>query len=266
MVAFRGTKLFDVCNGPNIDYPPRSRTLSLADGRDIHRVSTFAVYQDVLRDAFQPSMSTPQRFAHNYSKTMASSTYGGLDLYTHDSVKAIDRKSEALLSCFDQLDDDLAFDARLAFSLEKSLEAECDSVCDEGFFEQGGNAGHLKSHFSTTTTSTSNYVEVARFLQESDAESKASMTWSTLEAPDESDTPGTSIDDFHCRLRKRRPSHLQAPLPSDTSERSSTPLNKTKCARLIHCLLNFPRFKRESSLDERWVCVDVTQCITQRLV
>ena len=46
-------------------------------------------------------------------------------------------KRSGPIPCLNQLDNDLAFDARLAFSLEQSLDAECDSVCDEGFFDQG---------------------------------------------------------------------------------------------------------------------------------
>lgn len=275
MVAFSGTTIFDSRSCLTVESSqklPTHAVDSLEEAHDDCRTSTFKIYQDVLKDTFRPTLNAPQRFRHNYSKTLASSTHGGLDLYTRDSVLVKDRQSIGPISCLNQLDNDLAFDARLAFSLEQSLEAECDSVCDEGFFDQGSGKDqttHLKSHFSTTTTSTSNYVEVARFMQDFDGKSMTSTTWSTLEAPDEQSTSYSSINNLRRRLRKRRPLRLQRLCPSPTSGSCATSSNasdKTKYANLIHCLPSLPKFKRESSLDEQWVCVDVTHNITQRLV
>jgi hypothetical protein len=140
MVAFSGTKIFDSRSCLTVESSqklPTHAVDSLEEAHDDCRTSTFKIYQDVLKDTFRPTLNAPQRFRHNYSKTLASSTHGGLDLYTRDSVLVKDRQSIGPISCLNQLDNDLAFDARLAFSLEQSLEAECDSVCDEGFFDQG---------------------------------------------------------------------------------------------------------------------------------
>jgi len=273
VVAFGGVTLFDSRDGRNAGTSQCMQPADLlTDAHDDHHTSTFAVYQDVLKDTFKPILNTPQRFRHNHSHTMASSTRGGFDLYTRDSVLPADQKSIVYFSCMDQLDDDLAFDARLAFTLEQSLEADLDSVSDEGFFEQGqgqDQAFRLKSHFSTTTTSTSNYVEVARLIQDFDAESMASIAWSTLERPDDYDTFSTPNSTPRRRLRKRRPSHQESPVPSSTSERfttSPTPSDKTIYTSLVQRLPALPKFKKDSSLDEQWVCIDVTQTITQRLV
>ena len=140
MVAFSGTKIFDSRSCLTVESPqklPAHTIDSLEEAHDNCRTSTFKIYQDVLKDTFRPTLNAPQRFRHNYSKTMASSTHGGLDLYTRDSVLVEDRKSIGPISCLNQLDNDLAFDARLAFSLEQSLDAECDSVYGERFFDQG---------------------------------------------------------------------------------------------------------------------------------
>jgi len=255
MVAIRETEWFEFCSSQNTitSREPLPVANSLANDVDDHRTSTFAFYQDVLKDSFQPTIKPPQRF-----HTMASSTLGGLDLYTHDSILAADRKSIGHFSCLDQLNDELGFDIRLVFSLEHSLEVEGHSITDEGFFDEGPEKEqilHLKSRFSTTTTSTSNYVEVARF---SDVVSMASP-WSTLEAPGEYGSSNAFTRTPRRRLRKRR-------MCDGSISPSPNHVEKTKYTNLIHRLPSISKFRKQSSLDEGWVCVEVTQTVTQRLL
>ena len=134
--------MFDPIYSPNVmatlNQPTQPATdLGIADAHAIHRrTSTFAFYHDALMATFDPPLQSAQRFHHNHSRTMASSTLGGLDLYTHDTNLATDRMSIGHFSCLDQFDRDLAFDARLAFALEQSLAQKHDSFSDEGFFEE----------------------------------------------------------------------------------------------------------------------------------
>jgi hypothetical protein len=263
MLVFRGTKMFDPICSQNVmatlNQPTQPADL-IAEAHTIHRTSTFAFYHDALMATFDHPLQTPQRFHHNHSRTIASSTLGGLDLYTHDSNLATDRMSIGHFSCLDQFDNDLAFDAQLAFALEQTLAAKHDSFSDEGFFEERRDDDEilpLKSHFSTTTTSTSSYVEVARFLQDLDATSLASTKWSALEAPDEHDTSSTANSIPRRRLRKRRISEDSPNAPS---------VNSSQKCKYPNLLSSLTRFRKHSSLDERWVCIDLTQSITQRLV
>ena len=161
MVTFPGAKLFGPRSTPDAITPQKSQTqrmYSLADSHDNSRTSAFAVYQDVLKDTFQTTLKPPQRFHHKHSHTTASSTRGGLDLYTRDSVLVADQKSIRQIrhfSCLDQLDDDLAFDARLAFSLEELLETERDTITDEVFYAQGKDTTfHLVRQAPTFTFDT----------------------------------------------------------------------------------------------------------------
>lgn len=265
MVTYRGAKLFDPRSSADAITPQKTQMQPIDSLADNCRTSEFAVYQDVFKDTFQTTLKPSQRFHHKHSHTIASSTLGGLDLYTRDSVLVADHKSVGQIrhfSCLDQLDDDLAFDARLAFSLEDSLVAERDTTRDEGFFEveQGkGTMFHLQSRFSTTTTSTSNYIEVAGFIREVEAANMESATWSTLEVP------STLNNAPRRRLRKHRPSQSGSPIAAPTSP-SPSPSERAKYTDLVHRLPSLPKFKKESSLDEQWVCIDVTQIVTQRLV
>jgi hypothetical protein len=86
-----------------------------------------------------------------------------------------------------------------------------------------------------------------------------SATWSTLEVP------STLNNAPRRRLRKHRPSQSGSPIAAPTSP-SPSPSERAKYTDLVHRLPSLPKFKKESSLDEQWVCIDVTQIVTQRLV
>lgn len=114
--------------------------------------STFSIYQDTFRDTFQTTPIRPQRYRHKHSHTLASSTHGGLDIYTRESKAFPYRNSFARVSCLEQVDEELAFDARLAFALEESLDAERNYFGhngdddDEGFF--GGENNRRETIFN----------------------------------------------------------------------------------------------------------------------
>jgi len=195
-------------------------------------------------------------------------------MYTRESALTMDPSSYRHFSCMDPLDSDLTFDARLAFSLEKALGVDLESVDDEGYFEgeqeEDVMAICMKSHFSTTTTSTSEYVQVPRVMRDYDCDSIHSATCSTIEARGKSATTRSLRETTRRRLRKRRPALLKA--STFTSNTSSTPSSLTPSGKaksptdFVHLLPSIPKFKKESSLDGHWVYVDVTQKITQRLV
>lgn len=283
----------------SFDYPShKPRTVrpaqpTLPDPCDNLRTSSFSLYQDAFRDTFQPQPRPPPRkIKHNHSHTLASSTRGGLDLYTRESDFQLGGNALPHYSCFNELDEDISFDARLAFSLEESLEAQAaedKSFTDEGFFEAKGGRDDKsfnlvcfreldipyclkrsmkKSRFSMTTTSTSNYIEVDSDIRR---EATPSPTWSTLELPDDYSESLTPTSTPRRRLHKRRPAHLESPTASPRKSPSSrhdsfSSADKLGVHSLVRHLPSIPRLRRDSTLTDKWVCVDVEQKITQRMV
>lgn len=86
------------------------------------------LYEDTFAGTFYLPQSQPRKIQHAHSNTLASSTRGGLDVYMRESAYPH-------YSCFNELDEEVAFDAKLGFSLEKTLLDEEESMGDEGFFE-----------------------------------------------------------------------------------------------------------------------------------
>ncbi|KAJ7636414.1 hypothetical protein FB45DRAFT_1055838 [Roridomyces roridus] len=101
-------------------------------------------------------------------RTQTSSTMDGLDVYLRGSMLDKAHNVNRYRSCFQDLDDEFAFDPRMSFTkawlgyMKHGHGIRPGEVHDEGFFESGenGNENNLPSRFSTTTTSTSNYVLV----------------------------------------------------------------------------------------------------------
>lgn len=121
---------------PNKFERPDIQPIDLPTGPfDSRCTSTFALFQDTFQDTFQSTPHQSQRYRHNHSQTVASSTNGGLDLYTREYNPSSHIKPNVHYSCFDDLDAEMTFDARLAFSLEESLDPDRASFSDEGFFD-----------------------------------------------------------------------------------------------------------------------------------
>jgi len=132
-----------------------------------------------------------------------------------------------------------------------------------------------------TTTSTTNFVNV-----EGDDDSLYS-SWSTLEAPAHFPPSASLNPSPQRRLRKRKPSHLCPVPPAEVlarnnynhptnpgfrrrlrSEPSSTSVTLGAARSISQKFVNHLEKLRNpnGSLDEGWVCVDVTQKITQRVI
>ncbi|KAJ7141525.1 hypothetical protein C8R46DRAFT_1233655 [Mycena filopes] len=210
----------------------------LSDARDAHQADSPSDAYDNRSQVLtiDPSVippseytSTSQFFRHNddyrftdsgvfpgrsvRGRTQTSSTLDGLDVYLRGSMLGKAHNANRHASCFQDFDDDFAFDPRTSFAqawLKYMEDGVPSDVDDEGFFEVGTEEGehgeeiNLSSAFSVTTTSTSDYIHVQNEM--SDA---ASNDWSALEAPD---TPGYSAPAFtappgpHRRLHNHWPS------------------------------------------------------------
>ncbi|KII91414.1 hypothetical protein PLICRDRAFT_173265 [Plicaturopsis crispa FD-325 SS-3] len=172
-----------------------------------------------LRTAPTPTPKTPTM---RMPRHKASTTNGfGVDVYVRSSgiSRSLANWSEngqrdwRQLSCLRILDGDIDFDPRTAFEAgalgaavrnkelyDRRAHVRSDDVTDEGYWEPPQRkkpvraALHLVSRFSTTTTSTSDYVEVeldsslrdpisppaAPVIADDDSDS---TTWSTMENP-----------------------------------------------------------------------------------
>lgn len=272
MVAFSVSELQDSPDRKSVDLPldvrdDRSQILTIAQSTaPSENTATLAVF----RDTYPCSRPTTPIFD---GRPLASSTWGGFDVCFRHSRIPLARRCSRYYSCFDALDDELGFDPRTAFSdIPVKLEStDGVSVTDEGFYEAGNHASasseddlvllelNLSSAFSTTTTSTSNYVNV-----EEDA---ASDTWSAVEMPVHLSCPNSRPSSAGRRLRKRRhPARAAEVLAraqyNHVTDHATFLGNEKKPI--------FPKFARSFSLgkwkrgaDDRWVRVEVTQKITQ---
>ncbi|KAJ7510673.1 hypothetical protein B0H11DRAFT_1955695, partial [Mycena galericulata] len=175
---------------------------------------TLQCFRDHLDFAFAESKYFPDRPTRGRSQT--SSTLDGLDVYLRGSMLGKAHNANRYASCFQDLEGDFAFDPRTSFAnawMKYMKDGVVrDDVSDEGFFEGGGrfslmeetNEGNMSSAFSVTTTSTSNYINV-----EKEMDDETSTAWSALEAPN---TPSYSRllctvppPPSNRRLRKTRP-------------------------------------------------------------
>jgi hypothetical protein len=127
------------------------------------------------------------------------------------------------------------------------------------------------SSFSTTTTSTSNYVEVSASDGDDDFDPSSWSTLDTLESIIGHVQPTTSP---RRRLRKRRPDNAIT-RPADVLARKaynytiSPHLPKlASCQRLglPRLVRALGRWKQCPSSDDSWVCVEVTDVISELFI
>ncbi|CAK5271648.1 unnamed protein product [Mycena citricolor] len=152
-----------------------------------------------------------------------SSTLDGLDVYLRGSMMGRAHNGNRYASCFEELDGTFTFDPRTSFARDWLHDEKRDNVSDEGFSEGGlyeGDDSHLPSRFSTTTTSTSNYVNVdfpADMMNDA-----SSASWSKLDAPN---TPGyqrTSSDRSVCLIHSNAAAEMFPRQPTaSSSDRSA---------------------------------------------
>ncbi|KAJ6579782.1 hypothetical protein B0H10DRAFT_906726 [Mycena sp. CBHHK59/15] len=210
-------------DSPSDAYDNRSQILTI--GPSAVPNSEYTATLQFFRDNHDFLFSEPTPFLDRpfQRRTQTSSTLDGLDVYLRGSLFGQAHNPNRYYSCFESLDGDFSFDPRTSFANMWMADKEMtmrDDVSDEGFFEGGLRnlvgveiEGNLSSAFSTTTTSTSNYVSV-----DNDVDDDTSSVWSTLEAPN---TPTVSrllfadAPPVNHRLRKPRPT--PAPLLHQTS-------------------------------------------------
>ncbi|EMD34582.1 hypothetical protein CERSUDRAFT_116747 [Gelatoporia subvermispora B] len=226
-----------------------------------------------------------------------------------------------LRSCFNRLKPaELERDRRFAIRLPSprawpgvashSSSTTDSTLTDEGFFEgrrQGRtdgyestpvfvNMGGLKSAFSVSSTSTTNYIEVDFPTGASCADFQAMMARASSSGAVESTSCASSwltvheIDQALCyprplpkgrRLQKRARTKSTPPKPASPAEvlarayynhdspRASLPTTvETERRSIVRAKKVLDRLSRccKSEDDERWVCVDVTHKVTQRIV
>jgi len=211
-----------------------------------------------------------------------SSILDGVDLYSRDLQNP---KAPRQWSVFSKLDKGPNFNAKTAFShipVPKNAQTQRnfrdDSMYWDDTLDRVPNPGNgflqvdqnLGSRFSSTTTSTSDYVEVDK-----DHDSLYS-SWSAIE-PQYQYGSSPNCPRSTRRLRKRRPDHLTASpaealsrhVISQTAKASPQSEIATSSDKLSQSLRRFAGRLgklKTSQPDERWVCVDVKHKISQHLV
>ncbi|KAF8555619.1 hypothetical protein OG21DRAFT_1496184 [Imleria badia] len=219
MVTFSGAALLESesssgrSSQPDIFDDDYSQFMSL--DRDIdggvttdENTATLATFQDVFKAFLRHTHWDSREHLNSkagQSATRASSTFDGLDVYSHD-VQVKGRRS-LQLSCIDLLDTESSFRAPSAFG---KLRLRSDLMLDSCRSESEGDSSrpsYLISRFSTTTTSTSNYVDITASAAQSLRISETSPIpgWNP---PNECVSPASSWPYLPRRrrlLRKRRP-------------------------------------------------------------
>ncbi|KAF5379992.1 hypothetical protein D9615_006276 [Tricholomella constricta] len=270
--------------------PPNFLTIGHSTLPLSEHTATLAFFRDHHDFLFTTTTHTPLTFDRSRlgrRQTQTSSTLEGLDVYLRGSMFAKTHVRDRKYSFLGELlADDFKFDPRTSFAniwMQKGAAMSGkyqNSVNDEGYAEGTFGAGfnglsredgfNLRSAFSVTTTSTSNYisVELDEFADDEDS------SWSTLEAPN---TPGFSRLLFSQqqqqrrssgRLKKRRPqTGIDSPAPplevlqrpcynhtTSTSTDAAAPTATASTARSTSCTskhVTLPRFVRSLSL-KRW--------------
>ncbi|KAH7912749.1 hypothetical protein BJ138DRAFT_1147546 [Hygrophoropsis aurantiaca] len=289
MVTFSGARLLDsrgesylAVEDPNADpfhedYP---QVLPVNGDPDEFGESsaTMATFQDAFK-AFLHRIPRNSNYHtnHKHSNTIASSTLGGLDIYSREPATPLPmrRRSPQRYPYFNRLDREPPLTPRSKFGVPKN-ESPC-TVDDEGFYEDrivACEPVNLKSHFSTTTTSTSNYVAVARSAEEHTFEHpwlyNVDTPHGNFNMPT-SPVPSTP----RRRLKKRRPDGPSSPIsplsssstlvcdsppgltpPTSPSGKHKSSMTGTKVVRRM----------KKGSFDDDWVCIEITSTITTRLV
>lgn len=285
IVAFSGANLLDsICDdaqspiSPTDAFDGRSQVLTIGNSTIplSENTATLAFFRDNYEFLF--STRTPLTL-DRFRRTQTSSTLEGLDVYLRGSMLGKAHPNHRRFSFLEELEADIKFDPQTCFAnmwYKRLKKSEERTITDEGYEEGPMSAGSDKtlqmevnlvrlercscifptnffqcSAFSTTTTSTSNYVSI----DVAELDDEGSSSWSDLEAPN---TPSysrllfTDRDPHRLsgRLRKNRPWNVPAP-PSEVLQRptynhvtSSPPESEPKPPSL-------PRFVRNLSL-KKW--------------
>ncbi|KAF8837322.1 hypothetical protein BDN67DRAFT_1013954 [Paxillus ammoniavirescens] len=285
MVTFSGPALLEsdsltgIASRPDVFDDDRcSRAISVDRDTDTTEESTatLATFQDAFK-AFlhRVPRTAKQSRSTRYLQARASSTYDGLDVYSHDITLKPKRSLQS--SYFDRLDMESAFRTPSAFGrLRLRSDLMVDKYHPENEFCMSRHT-HLKSRFSTTTTSTSNYIDVGNGLQ-SAPRFAPSTPPQLLERAECS--PPSSPSTPRRRLQKRRTfggertspgsptsssgSESRSPFSYSSPSPPASPTSPSKSARFNPAMLL--RRKSRSSSDEGWICVEVTPIIKQRYV
>lgn len=274
MVIYSGTRLLDSSDEyesssgaitPDVSDDDFSQAV-IADHDEYTSEENTAATIGTLQDSFKAFLHRVPRNPKTYKQhkqcnTVASSTLDGLDVYSRDPVIRPTRRYPS----FDKLDTELSCKTQADTSVESDL------VSDESFFESTPvTTKQLKSHWSTTTISTSSHVpRVERKAPESRIPhplwiaDKYQPTFNLTTPPN---SPRR-------RLKKRRPNDCPSPVspvsyssssgstspvsasPTSTLPSPSRSLRSKKSRRLIRGLA-----------DDSWVSIEITPFITQRVV
>ncbi|KIJ63007.1 hypothetical protein HYDPIDRAFT_113508 [Hydnomerulius pinastri MD-312] len=237
--------------------------------------ATLATFQDAFKAFLHrvPRNSRQPKHA-KCLQARASSTFDGLDVYSRDI--ALKPKGSIQFSCVDRLEMESSFRTPSTFG---KLRLRSDLMLDRHHSEDesctGRAVAHLKSRFSTTTTSTSNYVEVAQGLPSNPKKPGAHRPRTPPQPAwpaDECASPSSPCTPRR-RLRKRRPCGGDRPSPASPSSSSSSedpptpptsPASPTKNTKYKFAML--PRRMTRSASDDGWICIEVTPVIRQRYV
>ncbi|KAF9226024.1 hypothetical protein BS17DRAFT_776483 [Gyrodon lividus] len=285
MVTFSGAALLEsesltgIASRPDVFDDDNCSRVTSAD-RDTDTMgennATLAGFQDAFK-AFlhRVPRSSKQSRGTKCLQARASSTYDGLDVYSRDIE--LKPKRSLQLSYVDRLDMESSFRTPSAFG---RLRLRSDLMLDKHRSENESCMGrhtYLKSRFSTTTTSTSNYIDVANGLQ-SDPKLIPSTPPQSPGQIERSSPPSPCTP--RRRLQKRRPcggEPASPGLPPSNSASESkglflysspsppaSPTSPSKSARFKSAVLL--RRKSRSASDEGWVYIEVTPVIKQRYV
>ncbi|KAF9457794.1 hypothetical protein BDZ94DRAFT_1240487 [Collybia nuda] len=230
IVAFSGANLLDsLCDdaqspiSPTDAFDNRSQVLTIGNSTIpfSENTGTLAFFRDNYEFLF--SARTPLTL-ERFRRTQTSSTLEGLDVYLRGSMLGKAHPNHRRFSFLDELEADIKFDPRTSFAnmwYKKLKKNEERTVTGEGYEEGPMSAGsdrtlqaeyNLCSAFSTTTTSTSNYVSVDM----AELDDEGSSSWSDLEAPN---TPSysrllfTDLDPHRLSKRLRKSRHRDTPAP-----------------------------------------------------
>ncbi|KAH0834647.1 hypothetical protein J3R83DRAFT_10157 [Lanmaoa asiatica] len=195
--------------------------------------ATLATFQDAFKAFLHCTPSESKEHLHTkaghgasrYLQTRASSTFDGLDVYSHDIH--LKTKRSLQLSCTDLLDMASSFRIPSEFGrLRLGSDSMLDSYPSDSESDSSSESRptYLRSRFSTTTTSTSNYVDVTDSALQSVHISETSIVpeWTR---PNECASPAGSwpyLPRPRRLLRKRRPWDGDT-TPTGTSSMPSTP-------------------------------------------
>ncbi|KAG9311935.1 hypothetical protein JVU11DRAFT_8196 [Chiua virens] len=240
MVTFSGAALLESESLSGNAFDEDGQFISVdTDGSSTigENTATLATFQDAFKAFLHRTPWNSKEHLHTragqgtscYLQSRASSTFDGLDVYSHDIQ--LKRTRSLQLSCFDLLDTEPSFRASSGFG---KLWLRSDLIPDSNRPESDSDSSsksrppYLKSRFSTTT-STSNYIDVATGALQSQRTSETSPAREWTQQEDGYVSPANSWPSLPHRrrlLRKRRPPDGAAS-PSTMSPTPSTPRKLT---------------------------------------